>query len=63
MLVAYANKTGGVTIADVEFENDTGKAVSDTKDMDIHASDMVKLTGVSLSDLVSHPTDIHFVVN
>jgi S-layer protein len=62
MLVAYGNETGGVTIADVEFEHESGSSTN-TKDMDIHASDMVILTGVSLSDLVAHPNDIAFVTH
>jgi hypothetical protein len=62
MLVAYANQTGGVTISDVEFENESGAAQTNTSNMDIHVSDMANLVGVSLSDLVIHNNDIHFHV-
>jgi hypothetical protein len=40
-----------------------GKAEADTANLHIHASDMVNLVGVSLSDLATQTADIAFSHN
>jgi hypothetical protein len=48
-----------VNIADVDLVNTSGSNQSSTANLDVYASDMVSLTGVSLMRLNS--TDIHFI--
>jgi hypothetical protein len=58
-LVAYASGDG-VNVADVDFRNTTGTAQTTTNmaGVDIYASDIVHLTGVSTTALAN--ANIHF---
>jgi hypothetical protein len=62
VLVAYQNTAGGVNIADVELitNSHTGSVgpFAFSYDFKIVASDLITLTGVSLSSLASH--NVHF---
>lgn len=53
MLVAYEDLSGNSHIMDVEFNNASGAATANSTILTEHASDMVELTGVSLSSLTS----------
>ena len=62
VLVAYQNTAGGVNIADVELmtNSHTGSVPSEafSYQFKIVASDLISLTGVSLTNLASH--NVHF---
>ena len=58
ILVAY-NGGQSVNIADVDLVNTSASNQSSTADLNVYASDMVSLTGVSLANLTS--TNVHFI--
>jgi VCBS repeat-containing protein len=59
MLVAYQDPAGNAHIMDAEFVNTSGSATADSTHMTEYGSDMIQLTGVSLSNLTGD--HIHFV--
>jgi hypothetical protein len=58
ILVAY-QANNAVHIADVDLVNMSGSVQNSTNNLNVYASDMVSLTGVSLTNLASD--NIHFV--
>jgi hypothetical protein len=59
LLVAYDAGNSAVRIADVDLVNLSGSPQSSTADLNVYASDMVHLVGVSLSGLTAD--NIHFI--
>jgi hypothetical protein len=58
ILVAYAAGNNVVNVADVDLVNTSASDQSSTANLNVYASDMVNLTGVSLAGLTTH---IHFI--
>ena len=61
VLVAYQDLGGNTRIADVALDNVSGTATASSTALIEHASDIVQLTGVSLTSLTA--ADIHFIHN
>jgi hypothetical protein len=59
ILVAYAAGNNVVNLADVDLVNTSASNQSSTANLNVYASDMVHLTGVSLTSLT--PDNIHFI--
>jgi len=59
MLFAYNDSSNYARIADVEFNNNSYAASSASTSLAVHASDLVQITGISMSQLYTN--NLHFV--